>query len=531
MRALFLRFEARHLLYVAVVAGVALRLAQYLANVSLSLDESLLALNVRHRAFSQLFEQLDFNQAAPPGFLAIQKAATVLLGDGEFALRAFPLAASLASVVVFPLLARMILSEWMTVVATTLFAAAGGLVEYAATGKQYGVDVFVVVLLSWLGLRASQRSNSLDIAVIGIVGSAAAGLSYTAVFVLFAVGVTLIAQGLAKRELRRVVVTATICLAWLASFGVAYFLTSVNLHHIQDSFRGSNAFVSPAHPGAARAYFGLFRYAAGIPQLTLGGNDLGRFIAVPAGILLVIGVGWLSARKLAAASMVYLPIAVAGLASLFGVYPLIPRTTLFAAPAAVIGIAAGTEALTREGRRTVIVISGVIATAAIGFALVGAGAWRIAYPQRDEEIKPVLRYLAREERPGDTLYLLYTSQYTFRYYLECGCFDAVTGRNRSEGVWPLTKYSGGSEQWAPALASQPPRFVVGTFHGTDAKAYVDAVRRLRGRDRVWVVLSDIPSTERDAVLGGLDKLGPRLAHFRSHGDESAAGAYLYDLRG
>jgi hypothetical protein len=529
--AFFAGVEARHLLYVAVVAGAAFRLAQYLANVSLSLDESLLALNIHHRTFSQLFDQLDFNQAAPPGFLAAQKAAALLLGDGEFALRAFPLVASLASMVVFPLLARMILSEWMTVVATTLFAAAGGLVEYAATGKHYGVDVFAVVLLSWLGLRASLRSNSLDVAVIAIVGSAAAGFSYSAVFVLFAIGVTLIAQGLAKRELRRVVVTATICLAWLASFGIAYFLTSVNLHNIQDSFRGSNAFVSPAHPGAARAYFGLFRYAAGIPHLTLGGNDLGLFIAVPAGILLLIGVGWLSIRKLAAASIVYLPIAVAGAASLFGVYPLIPRTTLFAAPAAIIGIAAGTEALTRDGRRPLIVIGGVVASAAIGFALVGAAAWRIAHPQRDEEMKPVLRYLAREEQPGDTLYLLYTSQYAFRYYLECGCFDAVTGRNRSEGVWPLTKYGGGSEQWAPALASQPPRFVVGTFHGTDAKAYVDAVRRLRRRDRVWVVLSDIPSAERESVLRGLDKLGPRLASFRSHGDESAAAGYLYDLRG
>jgi hypothetical protein len=501
-----------------------------LANVSLSLDESLLALNIHHRTFSQLFDQLDFNQAAPPGFLAIQKAAALLLGDSEFALRAFPLAASVASVVVFPLLARMILSEWMTVVATTLFAAASGLVEYAATGKQYGVDVFAVVLLSWLGLRASRRSNSLDVAVIAIVGSAAAGFSYPAVFVLFAIGVTLIAQGFAKRELRRVVVTATICLAWLASFGVAYFLTSVNLHHIQDSFRGSNAFVNPAHPGAAQAYFGLFRYAAGIPHLMLGGNDLGRFIAIPAGILVVIGVGWLSIRKPAAASIVYLPIAVAGVASLFGVYPLIPRTTLFAAPAAIIGIAAGTEALTRQGRRTIVVISGVVATAAIGFALVGVGAWRIAHPQRDEEMKPVLRYLAREERPGDTLYLLYTSQYAFRYYLECGCFDAVTRRNRSEGVWPLTKYSGGSEQWAPALASKRPRFVVGTFRGTDAEAYVAAVRRLNGQDRVWVVLSDIPSAERDSLLRGLDKLGPRLASFRAHGDASAAGAYLYDLR-
>ena len=230
------------------------------------------------------------------------------------------------------------------------------------------------------GAAGQSTSNSLDVAVIAIVGSAA-GAFHAAVFVLFAIGVTLIAQGLAKRELRRVVVTATICLAWLASFGIAYFLTSVNLHHIAGFVPGSNAFVSPAHPGAARAYFGLFRYSAGIPHLTLGGNDLGRFIAVAAGILFVIGVGWLSIRKLAAASIMYLPIAVAGVASLFGVYPLIPRTTLFAAPAAVIGIAGGTEALTRQGRRTLIVIGGVVATAAVGFALVGAAAWRIAIPK------------------------------------------------------------------------------------------------------------------------------------------------------
>ena len=75
--AFFAGVEARHLVYVAVVAGAAFRLAQYLANVSLSLDESLLALNIHHRTFSQLFDQLDFNQAAPPGFLAIQKAAAL----------------------------------------------------------------------------------------------------------------------------------------------------------------------------------------------------------------------------------------------------------------------------------------------------------------------------------------------------------------------------------------------------------------------------------------------------------------------
>lgn len=523
--------RGRRLVYVIVVAGGVLRLSQYLANTSLSLDESLLALNLRHKSFSQLFDQLDFNQAAPPGFLVVQKAAVALLGDGEYALRAFPLVASLASIVLFPLLARMILDETMTVVATALFAVAGAVVDYAATGKQYGVDVFAVVLLSWLGLRAVQRRRSADVALVTVAGFLAVWISHPAAFVVFAVGVTLIAQALASREPRRVVVTAAICLAWFGSFGAAYALSRVNVQHIQESLRGSTAFVTAAHPGAAPTYFGLFRYAAGVPHVTAGGRDLGDYIAALAGILFVVGITWLLLRDLPAATVLYLPIAVAVFVSLFDKYPLIPRTTLFAAPAGLIGIAAGTGALTKHrthrGRLTV----GVVATVAIGLTMGVVGAWRLANPQRDEEMKPVLRYLARSERPSDTIYLLYTSQYAFRYYLECGCFDAVTAPNRSRGIWPLTRYPGDASQWAPALESRSPRFIVGTYDGRDAERYVAAISRLKGRARVWVVISDIPSRQRESLLLGLDKFGRRLASFRSHGDESSGGAYLYDLRG
>jgi hypothetical protein len=146
-------------------------------------------------------------------------------------------------------------------------------------------------------------------------------------------------------------------------------------------------------------------------------------------------------------------------------------------------------------------------------------------------MKSVLRYLVRSERPSDSIYLLYTSHYAFRYYLECGCFDAVTARNRSRGIWPLTEYTGGASQWASALASRPPRFIVGTYDGRDTERYVADVSRLKGRARVWIVLSDIPLHQRESLLRGLDNLGRRLASFRSRGDESAAGAYLYDLRG
>ncbi len=57
-------FTSKRLPWMIIFLGVALRLAQYLANRSLWLDESYIALNIVQRSFSQLLQPLDFNQAA-----------------------------------------------------------------------------------------------------------------------------------------------------------------------------------------------------------------------------------------------------------------------------------------------------------------------------------------------------------------------------------------------------------------------------------------------------------------------------------
>src|SRR5438067_470214 len=66
---------------VLVLLAVLLRVAQYLANRSLWLDEASLALNVLNRGFSSLTGELDFNQGAPVGFLFAEKVLTILIGS------------------------------------------------------------------------------------------------------------------------------------------------------------------------------------------------------------------------------------------------------------------------------------------------------------------------------------------------------------------------------------------------------------------------------------------------------------------
>lgn len=65
------------------VLGIVLRIAVYLDNRPFWTDEAQLALNIRSRTMLQLLGHLDFCQAAPPGFLLLEKLSTSLFGESE----------------------------------------------------------------------------------------------------------------------------------------------------------------------------------------------------------------------------------------------------------------------------------------------------------------------------------------------------------------------------------------------------------------------------------------------------------------
>jgi hypothetical protein len=65
-----------------VAFGVALRLCEYLTNFSLNHDDICLALNVINRDARGLMGRLDFDQAAPLGFLWAERFIVLTLGEG-----------------------------------------------------------------------------------------------------------------------------------------------------------------------------------------------------------------------------------------------------------------------------------------------------------------------------------------------------------------------------------------------------------------------------------------------------------------
>ena len=514
-------------LVVIVAGGCVLRARQFFGGASLSSDEAMLALNVLHRSYGGLTDRLDFNQAAPVGLLALERVVAQI-GDGrDIALRFVPFAAGVSAVILFPFLAlRVLAPRWAVLLATALFALSDPLVYWTATDKQYAVDVCAVVVISWLALRCLDGGRSRR-AALAAACVAAPWLSHPSAFVIAAALSALFLLAPSLRFVR--VEIGGIAAAAAASFSVAYEIEKGGLHGIQHSLRGTpGAFVEPTHAGFTSTTLGVFRYIAGIPViLPHGAHDVGEPVAAIALMLVALGVLEMARRSPTVAGTIVTPVLLMAVASSVGLYPALARTALFLTPGVALTLGGGIAALIGLGRRSAFVV-------ALLAGVVVVGVWasdtvkHVASTQTRQQLEPVLTYLARHERRSDGLYVYFKAQYGFRFYLDCVCSSGAVRAAHRDGLWPLRPGAGGSAQWAPALASSDPkRILVGRDLGDDPSAYAQAVSRLRGRRRVWVVLSDMSNRSRGQVVAALDKVAARRGEYRAGRDESAARAYLY----
>src|SRR5436190_9603987 len=217
-----------HRAAIALVAlGTGLRLLAFLEERSLSQDEAQLALNLIDRPFGHLFGQLDYNQAAAPLFLAIQKLVVVLLGRDEQSLRLFPLLAGTAGLVLFYFLARRVVSPLALPLAVAIAALSSPTIFFTTADKQYAVDFAVAVVVLLAGIRLTDRRGDTASAVLfASVGAASIWLSHSSVFVLAGVSTALVVGSLLRREWRQTVNVAAAGAVWLLSFGV-FALTSL----------------------------------------------------------------------------------------------------------------------------------------------------------------------------------------------------------------------------------------------------------------------------------------------------------------
>jgi hypothetical protein len=480
--------------------GAGLRLWQYWAGASLWADEANVALNVIERPLGQLLGPLDYRQVAPPGWLALQKAAVALFGEGERALRLVPFLGGLAVLGLAWRAARRVLPPGLgPPLALGLVATGIPLIFYASQAKPYSTDVAVALVLLLLALAVRQEGPGESRALrLGLAGVVAPWLSYPAVLVA---GGLLAALALsAFRERARPRWLALVAAAWGASIlGVAVWargtVTAEDMAYMRQFW--AQDFL-PWPPRELRDL------GWPIARLTtvFGGGGL-RYPAP--GIFLVLaalGAWGLWRRHPDRAWLLIGPIAATFAAAAVHAYPFEPRVVLFLFPAFLILTAAGPGALgdLASGRRRRAVALGA---ATVCGALAVLGVVRNPPPYAPEPLKPVLEEMRRAWRPGDRAYVYYGGEKAFLYY-------------------------------ARRYGFAPGDYVLGQCAREDPRRYLRELDAFRGEPRVWLVVTHGVPEELAALEGYLQRIGTRTVSFEAGRVPGArrsdrARVDLYDL--
>lgn len=210
-----------------IACGVVLRTRALLFNAPFYQDEASLAQNIEDRPLLQLFRPLDGDQAAPPGFLVLQKLAHALFGSTEIAYRLLPFVSSLIVLWLTWLLARRLLDRWGATAACAIVSLSWPMVYFSTDNKQYETEALVACALLFLWTRFDATPGPIAHAsVLSCVVSyiLAPWFSYSAPFVIAAIETSLLVRHLGERSGRFLVRRLPIYLCVIASCGVLYFV-------------------------------------------------------------------------------------------------------------------------------------------------------------------------------------------------------------------------------------------------------------------------------------------------------------------
>jgi 4-amino-4-deoxy-L-arabinose transferase-like glycosyltransferase len=512
---------SRWFLVLVVAVGVLLRLVQYLANRSLWIDETWLALNLLSRSFDQLTKQLDFAQGAPPGFLFAEEAFAKLIGFSEYSLRFFPLLSGCAALLAFAVLARRTLARPAAPFAVLLFAVADGLIYYSSEVKPYSTDVAasVALLLAGSFLLRSETAGVVGV-LLAVAGLVVVAFSFPAVFFVLSIALVLGLRQLRRR--RALLVTVSVASVWLLGSAAIAFFASSRLDEIRSGHRGFLGLSSSSSPVEAANFFGT-NIAAALGFLQDAPFNQLQKLAV---VLLIVGIWSLARRNPPFLGMLLIPFALAFAASALDLYPLSERTELFLLPAVVLLLVEGVAKLVVSVPGKWRLATAVVLVLGLAAGPVYLASDRLVHPRHREEVRSALEFVRDHWHEGDTLYLDYYAQYPLLYYERCKCLRL---RRHGHELWPV-RARGGPDDVSRAIVSTSSALVVGPLYRDHPEPYLNDLRRLNGRGRVWFLYSHVPNTEAESfierdVIGELDRMGTRLEGI----DRKGAHAYLYDL--
>jgi uncharacterized membrane protein len=431
------RWEPRYrwLATCLIALGIVLRLARYLSNRPLWGDEAALALKILENPVSELAGPSMGNQVAPLGFLLAEKLAIALFGDGELALRLFPLICSIAALPLFWCWTRSLLPGIASLIALLFFVINDPLVYYASEVKPYSSDLLFALCILVLAGKSLRDGDSRRVGVgLAVAGATALWFSLPAMFVCAGTGVVLFWRASTSRDrvaTRNLLLVGT---AWSASLLLNYVLiiSKVSSTDYMNTFWRYS--FMPAFPSSldelawfARTFLGIFIDPVGFhfPLLCAG--------------MFAVGIYWLFGRKKYAAALVLAPILVTLIASALGRYPfptsfqlphlaariaaegpellhpLMGRVILFTVPFWILSVAAGIGRLLTH-RHLPLTLSGGLVLLLLCYHPFVSAARNVRAASEIQDARSVMAEIASQYREGDMILIQGPGDVVGHYY-------------------------------------------------------------------------------------------------------------------
>src|SRR6266487_1320304 len=497
------------LFQIAIVAisafGIILRASKYLPGWLMRGDELAVTLNLINRsAIDLITKPLDYEQAAPFGFLLIIKALITIFGHSEYVLRLTAFVAACVSLILMQSLLTKTVERYGNIFALVAFAFGNYLIYYSAELKQYSTDVLLsLVLLLVFYQHLSKETTAKDFLLLAVLGILALCFSYTALFILAGIGITLFLHYWGNKQ-RLLWITLT-GMIWAGTFLALYIL--LLRHQTQDSylitFWDNLLSFMPMPPWRDISWFpkaldGLLFVVAGLSSSLI--------FVIP---IYALGLWrFLKEKKWQWVLVLTVPIGLNIIVSGFQKYPFHGRLILYLLPLVFIVLGKGIDLLICLSRNRVFAN---IAFAALIILLLRpviptTNSYLFTRSYLSEDLKSVFSFLEENHQDGDLIYLYHFVGPEYVYY-------------------------------APAYNLEKLSYVTGQNNSGNARKYQTELSSLPRGQRIWFIFSFVIETkvrkgirqdEREYMLNYLKENGTLLNEF--YATNKVSSAHLFILK-
>lgn len=398
-------------------AGAAVQIGQWARARPLWLDEEMIVLNVRDRGIAALGGALWLGQSAPFGWLALERAAMLVAGQGERALRAVPALFGVATI----LAALWIGRRWMTPVAAAVLvficSSAAWFTFHFFELKPYSADAFwgllIPALTAWAAdpMERGSPDPRRRTVIWWIVVAVGQWFGNGALLVTPFCAVVMLGAIWRRRGGRAALRAAAPGLLWAGAFALHFTLTmrfTWGSAYLHDYWAGA---MPPAGSTLGERLGWLAAQLAPFASKPASTGFAALFWVVSiAGFVLATRVD--AALRLAFASVPLAAFVLAGLR----LVPLFERLSLWMLPALYVGVALGADAalgIARAGfarrRAPALAVAAIVAAAVLVLTIdIGQRGIRDLgnRPPRSNHLlddRSAVRWLMSQRRPGDVV--------------------------------------------------------------------------------------------------------------------------------